>query len=67
VIPEQAVHDYRLRNTLPFFEAGVARVRYVADDATWPAFGVQEPYRISYEGELFEVSASVLETETETG
>jgi len=66
LIPEQAVHDYRLRNTLPYFEQGVERVRYVADEATWPAFGVQEPYRISYEGALFEVSASVLETETES-
>ena len=66
LIPEQAVHDYRLRNTLPYFEQGVERVRYVADDATWPAFGVNDPYTIQYNGEFFEVNASVLETETET-
>jgi hypothetical protein len=66
VIPEQAVYDYRLRNTLPYFESGVETVRYVADDATLPAFGVHEPYTIRYEREPFRVSASVLETETET-
>ena len=67
LIPEQAVHDYRLRNTLPYFERGVETVRYVATNATWPAFGVQEPYRISYDGETFSVTATELGTETETG
>jgi len=67
LIPEGAVHDYRLRNTLPYFESGVGTVRYVADDASWPAFGVNEPDTVRYGGETFRVTASVLETETETG
>jgi len=66
LIPEQAVHDYRLRNTLPYFEEGVERVRFVEQNATTPAFGVQEPYTVSFQGDLFEVTASALETETET-
>lgn len=67
VIPEQAAHDYRLRNTLSYVEEGVEQVRYVEENhAITPAFGVQEPYRISYGGELFEASASELATETET-
>lgn len=66
LIPETAAQDYRLRNTLPFFEEGVERVRFVEENATWPAFGVNEPYTVSYGGELFEATATELETETAT-
>lgn len=66
LIPETAAQDYRLRNTLPFFEEGVERVRFVAENAVVPAFGVTEPYTVSYRGELFRVTADELETETET-
>lgn len=66
LIPETAARDYRLRNTLPFFEEDVEQVRFVEENTVWPAFGVNEPYTISYEGDLFEVTASELETETET-
>ncbi|WP_435117148.1 hypothetical protein [Halolamina sp. C58] len=66
VIPEQAAHDYRLRNTLPYFEDGVERVRYVERSPGYPAFGVDEPYAIRYEGELYELRAAEPETETAT-
>lgn len=62
VIPEQAAHDYRLRNTLPYFEAGVEEVRYVeGNHAITPAFGVDEPYAVSYRGKLYEASSEELE------
>ncbi|QKY21441.1 hypothetical protein B4589_014055 [Halolamina sp. CBA1230] len=64
VIPEQAAHDYRLRNTLPFFEDGVERVRYVERSPGYPAFGIDEPYTIRYAGELYELRAEELESET---
>lgn len=64
LIPETAAQDYRMRNTLPYFEDGVERVRFVEENATWPVFGVQEPYTVSYQGEQYRVSADVLETET---
>jgi hypothetical protein len=64
VIPEQAAHDYRLRNTLSYVEAGIERVRYVeTGHTTGPAFGVDEPYTISYRGELYEACASQLGSE----
>jgi hypothetical protein len=66
LIPETAAQDDRLRNTLPFFEEGVERVRFVAENAVVPPFGVTEPYTVSYEGDLFRVTANELETETET-
>jgi hypothetical protein len=56
--PEQAAHDYRLRNTLPYFEDGVERVRYVERSPGYPSFGVDEPYAIRYEGELYELRAA---------
>ena len=61
VIPEQAAHDYRLRNTLSYVAEGVQRVRYVErNHAISPAFGVDEPYTVRYRGELYEASASEL-------
>jgi hypothetical protein len=61
VIPEQAAHDARLRNTLPYFETGVDRVRYVErGHTTGPPFGVGEPYTIRYRGELYEASTREL-------
>jgi len=61
VLPEQAAHDYRLRNTLSYFEDGVERVRYVEQNhAISPAFGAGEPYTICYRGELYEASAKEL-------
>lgn len=64
VIPEQAAHDYRLRNTLPYFEDGVDRVRYVEENhAITPSFGIDEPYAVRYEGELYELTASEGENE----
>lgn len=63
VIPEQAARDYRLRNTLPYFESGVAEVRYVQRDSTVPPFGVNDPYTIRYEGESYRVSSEVVESE----
>ena len=64
VIPEQAAHDYRLRNTLPHFKEGVERVRYVErGHTTGPPFAVDEPYAIRYRGEPYEASANRLESE----
>lgn len=66
MIPEQAVRwDYHAksfsyRNTLPFFEEGVNEVRYETYNGTHPAFGVQEPHAIEYEGEFYRVSAEEL-------
>ncbi|MBP1985726.1 hypothetical protein [Halolamina salifodinae] len=66
LIPEQAVYDYRLRNTLPFFESGADRVRFVEENTTWPVFGVNDPYSVRYRGELYRVTATELGTESET-
>lgn len=65
VIPEQAAHDNRLRNTLSYFEDGVERVRYVEENhGTYPAFGIDDPYRIRYRGAVYDVSATELENES---
>jgi hypothetical protein len=64
-LPEQAAQDYRLRNTLSYVEDGVERVRYVERNATWPPFGVRDPYAIRYEGSTYRVTASELESEDE--
>jgi len=66
MIPEQAVRwnyharSFNYRNALPFFEEGVETVRYETYDGTHPAFGVQEPHVIEYEGEFYRVSAEEL-------
>lgn len=49
------------RNTIPFFEDGVTTVRLETQNGTTPAFGVDEPYYLEYEGETYRVSAEELE------
>lgn len=60
-VVEKAMHDRRLRNTLPYFEPGVERVRLVEPDGTYPPFGVHEPTAIEFEGETYQVTAEVVE------
>ncbi|MFC6735184.1 immunoglobulin-like domain-containing protein [Halolamina salina] len=65
IIPERAAHDYRLRNTLSYFEDGVERVRYVEENhAITPSFGIDEPYAIRYEEDLYEVTTGDGEAES---
>ncbi|WP_224269012.1 hypothetical protein [Haloprofundus salinisoli] len=56
LIPEQAVRDYRLRNTLPFFDDGVRQVRFRQREGTVPPFGVNDSFVVVYGGERFRVS-----------
>lgn len=60
LIAERAFRDRKLRNTLPYFEAGVETVRLEEPTRTTPAFGVQAPYVVGYEGESFRVRAEEL-------
>lgn len=62
-IVEMAMRNRRLRNTLPFFESGVERVRLVEPNSTYPPFGVNEPRAIAYGGETYQITAEVLENE----
>lgn len=55
VIPEQAIRDQRLRNTLPFFEDGVETVRLVPTDSSWPIFGAGDGV-IQYEGARYRLT-----------
>lgn len=64
VIPEQAVRDQRLRNTLPFFEAGVTTVRLEPTASSWPVFGVRSGV-VEYEGTRYRVSEVGNRTETD--
>ena len=51
---------FQLQKHSAFFEEGVETVRYETYDGTHPAFGVQEPHVIEYEGEFYRVSAEEL-------
>lgn len=46
-----------LRNALPFFEGGVDTVRYEAPSGVTPAFGLDEPYYLGYDDEIYEVTS----------
>jgi hypothetical protein len=64
VIPERAVRDQRLRNTLPFFEAGVTTVRLEPTASSWPVFGVRDGV-VEYEGTRYRVTEKRGETQRE--
>lgn len=46
-----------LRNALPFFEDGVDTVRYEAPSGVTPPFGLDEPYYLGYDDEVYEVTS----------
>jgi hypothetical protein len=45
------------RNTIPFFEDGVATVRFETPDSTVPPFGIDEPIYVEYEDEQYKVTS----------
>ena len=60
-IVEQVVRDRRLRNTLPYFESGIERVRLVEPNGTFPSLSVLEPTAITFEGETYQVTIKEVE------
>jgi hypothetical protein len=66
VITEQILRNRELRNTLPFFEDGVETVRLEEQNATFPAFGINDPRLVEYEGVRYRITAEELEQERET-
>ncbi|SFG79113.1 hypothetical protein SAMN04488063_2954 [Halopelagius inordinatus] len=62
ILTEQALRDRTLRNTLPFFEAGVETVRLEGRASSAPAFGVSDGGRIEYEGDRYLITTEKIET-----
>lgn len=56
LITEQVIRDTDLRNALAFFEEGVRQVRLRAYTTTTPAFGVQEPEFVAYDGVTYRIT-----------
>lgn len=68
IIAEQALRDWNLRNTFPFFEDGVETVRLEGRSESAPPFGVAETGEIEYDGERYRITseeADTADTETE--